>query len=286
MMINSCVKKWVLHPQLIYKIKGNIMKINQLIFLILIFGMSMNSMAVTDKEKFCVGGEGTQLAMNLCADATYKEADAELNRVYKEIRANYKDDKLFLKKLKTAQLAWIKLRDADFALEYPHSEDSSYYGSAFPMCANSYKANLTLQRVEFLKRWLVGGEEGDVCNGSKKINDAIQAKNSATEKLCYKNEYAHKDSPEYKDITELNIVIDGNKVTGEYNYLPAERDQRFGQIEGTIDNDTISAKYTFEQEGQKDMESINIILNDKSAKIEGGDPALGLSDNIVQIDCK
>ena len=49
--------------------KGNVMKKSQLIFLILTLGMSINIMAeVTDKEKFCVGGEGTQLAMNLCSD--------------------------------------------------------------------------------------------------------------------------------------------------------------------------------------------------------------------------
>jgi uncharacterized protein YecT (DUF1311 family) len=96
-----------------------------------------------------------------------EQADAELNRVYGQIRAAYRDDPLFLEKLKAAQLAWIALRDADFELQYPHSAEPGYYGSVFPACASCYKTKLTLQRVEFLTQWLAGVEEGEVCRGSR-----------------------------------------------------------------------------------------------------------------------
>jgi len=36
------------------------------------------------------------------------------------------------------------------------------------MCASSFNAQLTLQRTEYLKRWLIGKEDGDVCSGSQK----------------------------------------------------------------------------------------------------------------------
>jgi uncharacterized protein YecT (DUF1311 family) len=260
------------------------MKITKFIFLILTLVISID--VIAENQHSCLEAAMTQNAMNQCANVGHKEADAELNQVFKKIKDNYKDDKVFLDKLKKAQLAWIKLRDADFDLQYPHSNDQQYYGSVFPMCADGYKKQLTIQRIEFLKQWLIGVEEGDVCSGSKQPKNTIKAVNKEKKHLCYKNEYPFKDNPKDKDIVELNIVLSGNKVTGEYNYLPAFKDQRFGNIEGTIDNNTIKAKYTFEQEGQEDMAAISIKLNDKSAIIEGGDVALGLSDNIAKTNCK
>ena len=135
-------------------------------YTILIVFLFTSSFLSASEDKGCLENAMTQLKMNQCAGVEYKEADAELNRVYKKIREIYKDDKLFLKKLKKAQLAWIKLRDADLELEYPHSADPSYYGSSFSMCAAGHKTWLTLRRVEFLKRWLVGAEEGNICSGS------------------------------------------------------------------------------------------------------------------------
>lgn len=49
---------------------------------------------------------------------------------------------------------------------FPHADEPRYYGSVFPMCANGFKTQLTLERVSFLKKWLIGSEEGDVCSGS------------------------------------------------------------------------------------------------------------------------
>ncbi len=104
--------------------------------------------------------------MNQCTNVGYKEADDELNRVYMKIKQVYKEDTVFLDKLKKAQLVWIQLRDADLELKYPHSDNNGYYGSALPMCMSQYKTSLTLKRVAFLKKWLTGLEEGDVCAGS------------------------------------------------------------------------------------------------------------------------
>lgn len=114
----------------------------------------------------CLQAAMTQTQLNQCAGVTYDAADKELNRVYKKIREIYKDDKLFLEKMKQAQLAWIKLRDADFEMMYPHHNEHHYYGSSFPMCSSMYKTRLTLDRVAYLKTWLNGAEEGDVCSGS------------------------------------------------------------------------------------------------------------------------
>lgn len=75
---------------------------------------------------------------------------------------------MFIEKLKLAQRAWIKFRDASFEMKYPHHKDRYYYGSAFSMCSRSYLAELTITRIAELKVWLKGIEEGDVCCGSVK----------------------------------------------------------------------------------------------------------------------
>ncbi|MCL1124056.1 lysozyme inhibitor LprI family protein [Shewanella surugensis] len=128
----------------------------------------MSSSAVFAKEpNRCLSKAYTQMEMNRCAGVGLEEADVQLNRVYKKIKTVYSEDKVFLGKLKSAQLAWITSRDADFDLQYPHKEEPRYYGSVFPMCAADHKVQLTLKRVAFLKQWLVGTEEGDVCSGSQ-----------------------------------------------------------------------------------------------------------------------
>lgn len=110
----------------------------------------------------------TQHAMNKCSGLNYKIADTELNRVYKLIKHVYREDKLFIKRMKHAQRAWLKFRDSQFEMMYPQKDKQSAYGSAFSLCENSYKARLTLERVVQLKQWLVGAEEGDICAGSLK----------------------------------------------------------------------------------------------------------------------
>lgn len=140
-------------------------------YMLAISMLIISSGVLAENNDSCLKGATTQQAMNQCADIGYKEADAELNRVFQSIKSDYKDDADFLDKLKKAQLAWIQLRDADFALKYPYADDQKYYGSSFPMCADAYKKQLILQRIEFLKQWIVGVEEGDVCGGSQKISD-------------------------------------------------------------------------------------------------------------------
>ena len=143
------------------------LKLKQFIGQFLILSISTN--IVAEEKQTCLASANTQTAINQCTGTVYKEADAELNRVYKKIVETYKDNTLFLDKLKKSQRAWIKLRDADFELQYPHANEAGYYGSLFSMCAANYKTELTLQRVIFLKQWLVGVQEGEVCSGSKKI---------------------------------------------------------------------------------------------------------------------
>ncbi|MBW2159838.1 MAG: DUF1311 domain-containing protein [Deltaproteobacteria bacterium] len=100
-------------------------------------------------------------------DMSCGKADAELNRVYKKIRKVYKNDKLFLQKLKVAQRAWIKFRDGHIDSLYP-DDTPGYYGSVLGECICNEMTYLTTARVAQLKVWLKGTEEGDMCAGSVK----------------------------------------------------------------------------------------------------------------------
>ncbi len=124
--------------------------------------------ASADTEQ-CLTNAYTQVEMNQCSSVTYEAADKELNRVYKQINESYKDDRKFIEKLTIAQRAWIAFRDAELEMKYPGEDKQSAYGSSYSMCANMYMSHLTIQRIETLKHWLKGVEEGDVCAGSMKL---------------------------------------------------------------------------------------------------------------------
>jgi uncharacterized protein YecT (DUF1311 family) len=111
----------------------------------------------------CLERAQTQFDMNACAGDELAAADAELNRVYQAILEKYKDDSLFIEKLRAAQRAWLAYRDAELEAKFPPSDG---YGSVFPMCAARFKAQLTRERVAKLREWLDGVEEGEVCAGS------------------------------------------------------------------------------------------------------------------------
>lgn len=138
------------------------------------FSMCLSFAAFGVEKNVCLEHAKTQSEMNQCEDVDFEKADAELNRVYNLIRKAYKNDKEFLSKLKQSQLAWIKLRDADMEMTFPLEDKQREYGTVFPTCYGIIKTKLTLQRIEYLKQWLIGIEEGDVCSGSIKMPNEIQ----------------------------------------------------------------------------------------------------------------
>ena len=99
----------------------------------------------------------------------YKNSDAELNKVYREILKEYSNDTIFIKALRISQRNWIKFRDSELKMKYPDRGSSGMYGSIHILCISNYLAELTERRTERLKVWITGIEEGDVCSGTVKI---------------------------------------------------------------------------------------------------------------------
>lgn len=144
---------------------GNKMRIK--LFLVLALATSLCDAA--NSLDRCLDTAMTQDAMNMCAQSEFEKIDKELNRIYGELQIRYKDDPEFIGRLRTAQKAWVKFRDAQLDMKFPpHPEEPNYYGSVFPMCGMLYLQELTSDRVAMLKEWLKGSDDGDVCSGSLK----------------------------------------------------------------------------------------------------------------------
>ena len=95
----------------------------------------------------------TDSEMNACAEQKYKQADAELNRVYQELmRASGGRDQ----KLKSAQLAWLKFRDAECDYEASQYEGGSMKPMVYSFCLGDVTSARTKQLRDALKE-LQGG---------------------------------------------------------------------------------------------------------------------------------
>lgn len=119
-----------------------------------------------DEVQACFKTAMTQPEMNKCAGLEYVLADKELNAVYQEVAKRRQNVKGFVARLKEAQQAWLKWRDAEMEAIYPERNDPSAYGTVFAMCWELDLASLTRERTKQLRKWLVGVEEGGACSGS------------------------------------------------------------------------------------------------------------------------
>ncbi len=116
---------------------------------------------------FLLAFSQTQADLNKDAYNSFQKADKELNTIYQKILVEYKSDSVFIKNFKASQRIWITFRDAELKVKFPEREPG-YYGSIQPMCVSYYMEQLTKERIETLKVWLDGIEEGDGCIGSVK----------------------------------------------------------------------------------------------------------------------
>ncbi len=91
----------------------------------------------------------TQLEMNECYSQQAKKADAELNVVYKKLMSAL--DQNSQAKLKSAEIAWIKYRDANCAFVAGLNEGGSVYLTAVSVCI----ADMTHKRINELKNVLI-----------------------------------------------------------------------------------------------------------------------------------
>lgn len=66
-----------------------------------------------------------------------------------------------------------------------------------------------------------------------------------------------------QDSTRLRLQFSGSDVTGELNWIPAEKDSRTGKITGTRTGNSVKGTWTFMQEGMQDTLSVEFQLAGK-----------------------
>jgi len=100
-----------------------------------------------DREDPCPGSN-TQFELNQCAARARDKADAELNKVYRELIKDAGTTERA--KLRAAQLAWIKFRDAQCDYESVGNKG----GSIYPMVSSFCLAKVTTARIKELQEIL------------------------------------------------------------------------------------------------------------------------------------
>ena len=105
-------------------------------------------------EKNC-GAVTSTLGFDLCVNQAHKTADSRLNVSYKQLIARVKSQyqktpeqgARFLVRLKVSQLAWLKLRDANCAIEaFEYDEEMPAYEVTVNICVTK----ISLERSEYL----------------------------------------------------------------------------------------------------------------------------------------
>lgn len=132
----------------------------------------------------------------LCTGSDYAEADNILNDVYQEILYVYEDNPEFIKRLKVAQRAWLKLRDAEFLLRYPDT------GYTYPVSEDEdeYMTAIVNARVHFLLQWL---EDED---GTQE--EQLQGKNTIANEADKSNTELDSGAPTGMRVRHLDKVLD------------------------------------------------------------------------------
>lgn len=98
-----------------------------------------------------------QNAMNQCISNEYKNSDAELNKLYKEISHRLNDNADALKALRNSQRAWISFRDAECDFAAINTQGGSIHSMLITSCRNE----LTQARIKNFNTYL-SCEEGDM----------------------------------------------------------------------------------------------------------------------------
>ncbi len=128
-------------------------------------GLLLGAAAPVAAQDVACDPGGSQLELNACADRAFKQADAELNAVYRQIVAKLAGEPVALAKMKAAQRLWIQLRDADLEARYPVGEQENprfLYGSMYPMLYSDAKAALTTARAAYLRNEFLERSEYDL----------------------------------------------------------------------------------------------------------------------------
>ena len=125
---------------------------------ILLLGLLLLPFSVLAAQVGC-GETSASQQVDVCAKLAKDSADADLNSSYKKlldrVKTQYQADRnigdSFIAKLKESQRAWLKLRDANCALEAFEIEVGQ---PAYVTTVNNCIAKMSLERTSYLDKTL------------------------------------------------------------------------------------------------------------------------------------
>lgn len=112
--------------------------------------------------------EKSQVEMNLDAEASYSKTKMKLDSLHQRIEKEYQNDSVFMNQFFESKKMWEEYKKSQVLMKYPEN-DPTRNGSVFNTCYYSYLEKLTQQRMDVLKDWISGANEGDCCSGSIQI---------------------------------------------------------------------------------------------------------------------
>lgn len=74
-----------------------------------------------------------------------------------------------------------------------------------------------------------------------------------------------------KDNLLVNIAIDGNKVSGSYDFIPSNSDSNKGVFVGLLEDNIASTKYTYTLNGKEKTEEVVFKIEANKISILGGE---------------
>lgn len=113
----------------------------------------------------------TQQQMSQDACQEMEQIQGAVDAAYRQILNDYGENTQFTRKLTEAQQAWTAFRDAHVEAIYPEHDKQAEYGSTYKLCRCIALTELTKHRLQELRRWVVGVNEGDVCRGSARLSE-------------------------------------------------------------------------------------------------------------------
>jgi uncharacterized protein YecT (DUF1311 family) len=117
-----------------------------MLILLVIFG-SRGYGQNSAEYKGCVDKSQTQSELNKCASEEAARADLELNASYKQLLTKLAGDSLAIAKVREAEKAWLRYRDAYIEAIYPAQDKQLAYGTEYPMDVDLLRAKLTFEHL-------------------------------------------------------------------------------------------------------------------------------------------
>jgi uncharacterized protein YecT (DUF1311 family) len=110
-------------------------------------------------SKDCLNTAQTQTGLDACAGSKAKQADDEMNRVYRQLLAKIASQPRAKAKIIASQRAWLVYRDSYMEAMYPEEDKQAAYGTIYPMEASLLLAQLTTQQTKALRNLLKNYED-------------------------------------------------------------------------------------------------------------------------------